>query len=190
MSEAWDKEESRLLSAARLMELKMVELLTGMLEGEMDVKVAEHILNVIDSPVVLALLNVHWQKQLAIKRKTKIQADTSDGTPDKRETIDLAFQYFALIDALTDDTLVTPAAMPLRKLFRRWLGAEGKEIMSSIRSIEILDSNGDLGRLHFMLPQFVQLVWGDDDVEEKKQEILTEVSISRMQSRLRAFPFG
>lgn len=155
----------------------MVRLLTGMLEGETDVRVAEHILNVLDSSIVIALLNVHWLKHLSIKRITKIQAITSETWLEKHEEIDLVFHYFALIDTLTDDTLLTPAAMPLRKLFQRWLAGEGKEIIGSIRSIEILDSNGDLGRVHFKMPEFVALVWAEDDVEEKKHEILEEVSL-------------
>jgi len=186
LKESWDAEESRMLSAARAMELKMVELLTSMLEGETDVNVADHVLNVLDGPVMLALLNIHWQKQLSIKKKSRVQSEMQ-WSVQKREETNLAFQYFSLIDILTDDTLLTPAAMPLRKLFQRWLAAEGKEIIGSIRSIEILDGKGDLGRVHFKMPEFVQLVWGEDDVEEKKQEILQQVKRDNPEEKLKDF---
>ena len=53
---------------------------------------------------------------------------------------------------------MSSAAIPLRKTFQRWLAAEGKEIIGSIRSIEILDGKGELGRVHFKMPEFVQVM--------------------------------
>lgn len=186
--EAWVEHEAKLLSHARAMELKMLMLLTGMVEGETDVNVAEHILEKLDAQTLVALLNVHWQRQMAIKRRTKVSSQISPVLEQqKQEEKDLAFQYFALIDTLVDDALETNAAANLRKIYQKWIAAEGKDIVASIRSIEILNEDGMLGRVHFQMPEFVQLVWTSNDVEEVKQEIVTQVKRDNPEEKLKDF---
>ena len=153
---------------------------------------AEHLLEALDAATLVALLNVHWQKQMAIRRRSRAAREISPLLARaKQEESDLAFGYFALIDTLTDDTLATPASATLRKLFTRWMAEEGKEVIGSIRSIEILlpsdSGEGVLGRVHFQMPEFVQLVWTADDVEEKKQEILQEVKRDNPEEKLKDF---
>lgn len=173
--DVWNAEKANLVTSASALELKMVALLNGMLEGETDVYVAEHVLDKVDGKVLISLLNLHWQKHLALKKKTKVQTEMLID-PDKREEAELAFHYFVLADTLTDDMLFSPSALQLRKLFQRWLGGEGKESVASIRSVEILNADGELGRVHFKMPEFAQLVWFSDDVEMMKQEIIEGVS--------------
>ena len=42
-----------------------------MLEGEAGAEVAEHLLEALSPRVLIALLNLHWQKQLAARRLRK-----------------------------------------------------------------------------------------------------------------------
>ena len=50
---------------------------------------------------------------------------------------------------LTDDSVTLMSAQTLRKTFRRWESGEGKQIVGSIRRIEIVDDDDKIGRVYF-----------------------------------------
>ena len=64
-----------------------------------------------------------------------------------REEGSIAFLYYSLGKLLTEESVASSAAVPLRKAMQRWEERDGKEILAAVRRIEIVDDDGKVGRL-------------------------------------------
>ena len=154
-----------------------------MLEGEAEAEVIAHLLEAFSPRVLVALLNMHWQKQLAARRLRKGGSRRAEEARDA----ELAFLLYATLKQLTDDAVKTPAALPLRRLFRQWEAEEGREIVRQIRRIEIVDDEGALGVVYFPMPSWVMAVWTTAHVEAVKKEIVMTVKRDNPEEKLKDF---
>merc|ERR1719473_2169736 len=109
-SAAWADAETKLLDAARKMENEMLALLMGVLEGETNVEVAEHLLETLDQVVLISLLNIHWRKKKGAKinspsyRRHLLSAAVEDSSAENLQTeADLSFFYYSLAEVLTEE---------------------------------------------------------------------------------------
>ena len=185
LAATWAARGAELLTAAQRMERKLLVMLSGMLEGDADAEVVEHLLECLSPRVLVALLNMHWQMQLAARRRRTSQRARLD-EKEKRDQ-ELAFLYYSLMRVLTDDAIQAGAAVPLRKVFRRWEEGEGKQIIGSIRRIEINDDEDQIGRVYFQMPEDVMEVWRSADVVAAKDDIVLNVKRDNPEEKLKDF---
>ena len=181
----WAARGAELLTAARRMERKLLVMLSGMLEGDADTEVVEHLLECLSPRVLVALLNMHWQMQIAAKRRRTSMRTRLD--EDEKREQEMACFYYSLMRVLTDDTIQAGAAVPLRKVFRRWEEGEGKQIIGSIRRIEINDDEDQVGRVYFQMPEDVMEVWRSADVVAAKDDIVQNVKRDNPEEKLKDF---
>ena len=177
-----------MLKEARLMEVRLLMFLSGMLEGETDLEVAEHMTSTLSPTTLIALLNVHWQRSLQTQRSALSGHADEDKRDEYKAETDLTFLYFSTLQLLADDTdVATPAAEKLRTLFRKWMANEGRDIVGHTRRIEIVDGDGKLARVYFQMPEFVETVWRSAVVEEAKRELLFKVNRDSPEEKLKDF---
>ena len=185
-AEIFQLKADNLLHEARQMEISMLTFLAGLLEGETPDDIINNMIAAIPPTTIISLLNLHWQAELTA-RKARLAGRASALGEEAKDESELTFLYFSTLQLLTEDNVSGESAERLRFIYRKWIAEDGRDISRHARKIEIVDAEGNLGRLYFQMPEFIDLVWRSTVVEEHKRALLYMVNRDSAEEKLKDF---